>query len=68
MLLGREPTRFRNPLPHEAPHLLGELSVIAFDVELEVQAQASRVPVDRPEQDPIVVHYHELGVIEGSLR
>ncbi len=41
-----------------------EHAVVALDVELEVQAQAARVPVGGTDEAPRAVDHHELGVIE----
>ena len=49
-------------------HLIGELATVAFHVHLEVEPEAARIPVGRAEKDPVAVHYHQLGMVEGRGR
>ncbi len=44
----------------------GEVGAVAFDVELEVEAQAAGVPVAGADVGPGVVHDEEFGVVEGG--
>ncbi len=60
--------RLADTFRHQLTHALRELAVVAFDVELEVEPEASRVPIRRAEQDPVVVDDHELAVIERCFR
>src|SRR5208337_3445065 len=43
---------------------LSKFNVITFHVELEVEAQASRIPVGRPQQHPAAIYQHKFGVVE----
>ena len=46
----------------------GQLAVIAFEVELEIQAEAARIPIRTADQAPFSIHRDQLGVIEGPRR
>ena len=49
-------------------HASCEIASVTFDVQLEIQPQAARVPVGRAKQDPMAVHNHQLGMVEGRRR
>ena len=45
-----------------------ELAAVTLDVQFKIQPQTARVPVGRAEQNPVAVHDHQLGMVEGRRR
>ena len=52
----------------EGGELAGEVAVVAFDVELEIEPQAAGVPIGRADERPDAIDDHQLGVVEGRRR